>query len=91
MDSDLKEVVNMVASEYRRKPFGELHALIDQGPVCFEREHDGKIYSFEINASRLGENGVRVQVLGEPPGFLASVRGFAEYFGKIVEGKATWF
>lgn len=94
--SDLKKVVKLVASEYRGMPFNELEALIGKETICFEREYEGCKYYFEINAASLAPNGVRIQILGEPPGIMGFMKGFAEYFGmypngKVVEGEATWF
>jgi hypothetical protein len=94
--SDLKMVVHSVASEFRGKSYVELLALVTQGPLCFEREGNGNIYSFEVHAEGLTNKGVRVRVHGEPPGAFGWTRGFAEYFGmshsgELIEGEETWF
>jgi len=94
--TDLQSVVNLVATEYKGKPYQALEAMIEGGTVCFNKEHKGKTYSFEINAEALPPNGVRLCVLGEPHGIMGFMRGFAEYFGvypngTIVTGEETWF
>ena len=96
MASKLETVVNLVAADYRRKQFSELQELREHGPDCFEREHKGEKYSFEIDVESLGPDSVRVRVHGSPPGPLAWARGFAVYFGMqpdghVIEGEATWF
>lgn len=94
--SELQKVVKLVSSEYRSKPYNDLEALLGKGTVCFEKEYEGRTYSFEINAEFLSPDGVRVRIHGEPPGIMGFMRGFAEYFGiypngKVVEGETTWF
>ena len=93
---DLQTVVNMVATEYKGKPFIELEAMVEGETVCFNKEHEGKTYTFEVNAEALPPNGVRLRVHGEPHGITGFIRGYAEYFGvypngAVVVGEETWF
>jgi hypothetical protein len=40
--TELQEVVNIVASEYRARPYSDLESLVDKKTICFEKEHEGK-------------------------------------------------
>lgn len=86
MKIELMEVVAMQEKLYKAKSYPELQSIIQRKGEYLKVRHNGREYSFEINAEYFQITNIRVRIHGERNSLFGWLSGYARYFGMTPEG-----